>query len=103
MTVPFPNGALEAFVDIAFGADIHGDQALWTWTNITPTGVGNMLMSQTITTTRGRQNEASDVAPTHSGLELDNPNGDLTPYNAMSPYYPYVDLGTPGRWGIKTT
>lgn len=98
MTVPFPNGALEVFAEAAFGADIAGDQSAWVWTDLTPA-----QMDQTITTTRGRQDEASDVAPTQSGLELDNPAGALTPFNAMSPYYPHVDLGTPGRWGIKTT
>ena len=98
--VPFPNGALEAFVEIAFGADIYGDQALWTWTDITPTGVGNALMDQTITTTRGRQDEASHVAPTQAGIQLDNPDGDLTPDNASSPYFPNVDVGTPARWGV---
>jgi hypothetical protein len=96
--VPFPNGALEVFAEAAFGADIGGDQSAWVWTDLTPQD-----MDQTITTTRGRQDEASDVAPTQSGLELDNPTGALTPYNATSPYYPHVDLGTPGRWGIKTT
>lgn len=101
MTVPFPNGALEPFMEIAFGADIAGDQSQWVWTDLTPDG-DSALMAQTITTTRGRQDEASDVAPTTAGMELDNPDGFLTPDNANSPYYPDVDLGTPGRWGVKT-
>lgn len=98
MTVPFPNGALPVFVEAAFGADVEGDQSAWVWTDLTP-----QQMDQTVTTTRGRQDEASDVAPTQAGIELDNPTGDLTPDNATSIYYPNVDVGTPARWGVETT
>lgn len=101
MTVPFPNGALEGFVEIAFGADVNGDQALWAWTEVAPAGVSNVLMSQDITTTRGRQDESSDVAPTQADMRLDNPDGDFTPFNPTSQYWPNVTLGTPARWGVR--
>lgn len=101
MTVPFPNGALEPFLDIAFGADVNGDQSLWTWVDITPTGAGNALMAQEITTTRGRQDEAGDITPTQADMQLDNPNGDFTPFNPMGAYWPNVTLGTPARWGVR--
>lgn len=102
MTVPlpFPNGALLMFLDIAFGADIDGDQNLWEWTPIATGDFAGPLLSQEITTTRGRPDEASDVAPTQAGLRLDNPDGRFTPDNAASIYYPNVDLGTPARWGV---
>ena len=57
-------------------------------------------MYQSITTTRGRQDEASDVAPTQSGIQLDNPDGDFTPDYAGSLYFPNVIVGTPARWGV---
>lgn len=98
MTLPFPNGAIPIGMEIAFGADVAADPATWVWTDVT-----DAVMDQTITTTRGRQDESSDVDPTQSGVTLDNPEGDLTPDNANSPYWPNVDLGTPDRWWIEHT
>lgn len=92
----FPNGALVTGVDAAFGADLTGDQDEWNWTALDPA-----VMDQGITKTRGRADESSDVAPTAAGIELDNPDGDLTPDNASSPHYPNVDIGTPVRWWLE--
>jgi hypothetical protein len=92
----FPNGALVTGVEAAFGADIYGDQDAWPWVSLTAA-----LMDQTVSKTRGRSDESSDVAPTAAGLELDNPEGDLTPDNASGAHYPNVDLGTPFRWWIE--
>lgn len=91
----FPNGALITGAEAAFGADLTGDQDDWVWTALTPA-----VMDQSITKTRGRSDESSDVAPTSAPLEFDNPDGDLTPDNAASPHYPDVDLGTPVRWWL---
>jgi hypothetical protein len=99
--VPFPNGALPVGMEIAFGADIYGNQSSWVWTDVTPPDAQSYFMSQEVTTTRGRQDESSDVTPTAADIELDNPNGDFTPDNPMSIYYPNVDLGTPARWWIN--
>jgi len=99
--VPFPNGALPVGMEIAFGADIYGNQSLWDWTNVTPPDAQSYFMSQEVTTTRGRQDESSDVSPTAADIELDNPWGDFTPDNPMSIYWPNVDLGTPARWWIN--
>lgn len=96
----FPDGALPTGMEIAFGADLDGDQDSWPWTNVTPPGDSD-FMSQTVSTTRGRQDESSDVAPTAAGVTLDNPDGDYTPDNVESPYWPNVDLGTPARWWIE--
>lgn len=97
MTVPFPDGAIPQGMEIAFGADNNGDNALWEWTNVT-----NSVMAQTVTTTRGRADETADISPTQASLELDNPDGDFTPDDARSPYYPSVDIGTPARWWVET-
>lgn len=91
--VPFPNGAIPIGAEIAFGADIDGDQGAWVWTDVTDPE----FMNQTVTVMRGRQDESSDVSPTEAGANLDNETGDLTPDNPMSIYWPNVDLGTPGR------
>lgn len=99
MTQPdFPNGGIPIGVELAFGADIDGDQYLWDWTNLTP-----LFMSQTVTTTRGRADESSDVSPTAASPVMDNPDGDLTPDNPMSAYWPNVDLGTPARWWVEAS
>jgi hypothetical protein len=98
--VDFPNGAIPIGMEIAFGADLDGDQNAWTWTDVTPPDGESVFMSQEVTVTRGRPDESSDVAPTSADLELDNPDGNFTPDNAASIYYPDVDLGTPARWWI---
>lgn len=89
----FPNGELPIGAEAAFGADIDGDQSAWVWTDLS----SPEMMAQTITPTRGRQDESSDVSPTQAAATLDNPDGDLTPDNPSSIYYPNVDLGTPFR------
>lgn len=98
--VPFPNGAIPVGMELAFGADLDGDQNAWPWVNVTPLDDESLFMSQEVTTTRGRADESSDVAPTAADLQLDNPDGDLTPDNPTSTYYPDVDLGTPARWWL---
>ena len=98
----FPDGAIPIGMEIAFGADINGDQDSWVWTSVTP-DPDSLFMKQTVTTTRGRQDESSDVAPTAADIVLDNPDGDLTPDNPLSQYFPNVDLGAPARWWIQVS
>jgi hypothetical protein len=92
----FPNGLLPTGMEIAFGANLQGDQDAWPWSDVT-----DALMNQSATVTRGRQDESSDVAPTSASANLDNPDGDLTPDNAMGANYPNVTLGTPDRWWLE--
>ncbi len=99
--VPFPNGAIPVGMEIAFGADIDGNQDLWSWTSVTPDDGQSMFMNQEVSTTRGRADEAADVTPTAADIQLDNPVGDFTPDNPVSIYYPNVDTGTPARWWIN--
>lgn len=102
--VPFPNGAIPVGMEIAYGADINGDQEDWPWFDVTPPPPDTSeLMRQSITVTRGRADESSDVAPTSAGIELDNPDGDNTPDNPLSDHYPNVELGTPARWWIEAS
>lgn len=100
--IDFPNGALETGMELAFGADLYGDQTAWTWTDLTPPNESSLFMNQTVTPRRGRSNEAGEVSPTQATIRLDNPSGDLTPDNPISQYWPNVKRGTPGRWWIKT-
>lgn len=97
----FPDGgALVVGYEMAFGADISGDQDLWPWTNLSVPG-DSIFMNQEVSIARGRQNESSNVAPTAADVDVDNPDGDLTPGFAASPYYPNVDLGTPARFWVE--
>lgn len=100
-TLPFPNGAIGVGAEIAFGANLSGDQSLWPWINITPPDEQSFLMAQTIATTRGRPDESGDVVPTAASILLDNPFGDFTPNNPQSQYYPNVRLGTPARMWVE--
>lgn len=99
--VDFPDGALPTGLEFAFGADLTASQTTWTWTDVTPVTGTSVFMDQTVTVTRGRADESSDVTPTNAPMELDNPDGYFTPDNPTSIYYPDVDLGTPARWRIE--
>ena len=55
------------------------------------------LLNQTITVERGRQDEASATAPTTTSVQLDNPDGHLTPNNPQSPWWPYLNGGAQPR------
>lgn len=99
--LPFPNGAIETGMEIAFGADLTADQSTWTWTNVTPPDGESVFMNQDVTVTRGRADESADVTATAADMQLDNPDGDFTPDNPVSQYYPNVDTGTPSRWWIN--
>lgn len=94
--LPFPNGAIPVGMDLAFGADIYGDQSLWDWTD-----VSEDFLRQQLGITRGRQNESNKVTATTMGATLDNPVGDYTPANPASQYWPDVDLGTPARYWME--
>jgi hypothetical protein len=94
--LPFPEGAIPVGLDLAFGADIYGDQTTWDWND-----VSEDFLRQALGITRGRANEANDVTATAMDAVLDNPVGDYTPDNPMSIYWPNVDLGTPARWWMN--
>jgi hypothetical protein len=89
----FPYGQeIPAGIEFAFGVDPASDPSTWTWTD-----ASENFLSQSLSVSRGRQNESDDVTPTSVSLRLDNNSGDYTPDNPGSAYYPYVDVGTPAR------
>lgn len=98
--VPFPNGAIPVLFEAAFGADIYGDQSAWTWTDLSDEPDPD-FMDQAVNVTRGRADESNDVTPTAADFTLDNPEGNLTPSNPASIYWPNVKLGTPARWALN--
>jgi len=89
--LPSQVGRIVPKVELAFGADVS-DPAGWVWTD-----VSDRLFAQSATIKRGRADESSRVQPTDVGFELDNPDGHLTPDNAMSPWWPNVARNTPCR------
>ncbi|GKQ34598.1 LamG domain-containing protein [Streptomyces sp. A012304] len=67
-----------------------------TWTDITQ--YVNDVRGVTIT--RGASDELSDTQPGTATIVFDNEDGDLTPGNAASPFYPYVRRNTPIRISV---
>lgn len=58
------------------------------------------LLTQTLSPNPGRTSGGNRVSPSTLNFNLDNPLGDLTPYNAASAYYPHVDVGMLVRWSV---
>ncbi|WP_158885089.1 hypothetical protein [Amycolatopsis anabasis] len=79
-------------VELAFGADLAGRPAGWTWRDVT-----GDLLPQAIAVSRGRQDEAAQVQPSSCRVVLDNQHGHYTPNHPASPYFPHVVLGVPMR------
>ncbi|MFH0243587.1 hypothetical protein ACGRHY_14435 [Streptomyces sp. HK10] len=92
----FPDDRLPIRLELAFGADPAGDQAEWEWTDVTTS-----IHAQSIGISRGRAAEAAQVQPTSASVTLDNPDGRYTPDHPMSPYWPYIDQGVPGRLSVQ--
>lgn len=99
MTLPFPDGELPIGLEVAFGEDPLSDPTGWTWTDLS-----DRIMSQSLTVTRGRADETSQISPTQTSIVLNNPDGELTPGNPLSSLFPNVDVGQPARmWTEGTT
>lgn len=95
LTVTFTTddyGSREPIVEAAFGADLTADRSTWTWTDLS-----DRLIPQAITIKRGRPDEGQRTNAGSTVVVLDNTDGALTPDHPVSPYYPYVDRGTPLR------
>ena len=103
----FPADALDIAVELAFGADLTADPATWVWTDVgadTLTGEGTpRLLRQSLSISRGRSDEASQAAPASFSVSFDNSDGNLTPQNASSKWYPNVRRGTPIRVTVEST
>lgn len=94
----YPDARL--IVDAAFGADLAGDPAAWTWTDITR----SVHFGGPITIApMGRSDETSTAQPAGCGFTLLNPDGHFTPYSTTSQFYPYVRRNTPLRVRVVLT
>jgi hypothetical protein len=101
MAVPFlpaelgPNARIA--VEIAFGADLTViDGSTWTWTDVTT----DVRMKPGITTSGGRNDEASTSQPANCSMDLDNAAGAYS-IGGASIHYPYVRRNTPVRVRIN--
>lgn len=84
-------------VEIAFGADLTDVVGSgWTWTDVT----ADVRMKPGITTTGGRNDEASTSQPANCSLVLDNATGAYS-LGGLSPHYPYVRRNVPVRVRIN--
>ncbi|MGX6605670.1 hypothetical protein ACWKSP_26580 [Micromonosporaceae bacterium Da 78-11] len=96
--MPFPDSDLELTCQVAFGADLTAGPDTWAMTDLssrvidTPITVSHGVLVGTGTTRTGQA----------TGLTLLNDDGALTPLLATSPYWPYVDVGTPVRLSVRT-
>lgn len=80
-------------VEIAFDSGFTTPEADRTWTDLSERIEGE----ESISITRGRGDERSQVDASTMSVTLDNTDGALTPDNAASPYYPDVKKGRPIR------
>ncbi|MFC6017805.1 hypothetical protein ACFP2T_16510 [Plantactinospora solaniradicis] len=92
------DGAMfKPIVEVAWGADPDGDPDLWNWTAIPRDDVRPGLK-----VTKGLQSDSSAAIapPTSVTFSLNNPGGDYTPDNPLSPTYPNVVADTPIRVSV---
>lgn len=62
--------------------------------------VSDRLLTQTLSPNPGRTSGGNRVSASTLAFDLDNPTGDLTPFNAESSYYPHVDVGMLVRYSV---
>jgi hypothetical protein len=89
----FPDDDLEVTFELALGADVSIDPGTWSWTDFTSRLVPDDLVS----ISRGVAVGSSNSATTFGSLTALNEDGALTPLLETSPYWPYIDVGTPAR------
>lgn len=94
----FPDDDLDIAVDAAFGADLTAAPSTWQWTDLT-----SRILSNPITVTQGVVvGTGTTRTASASGLTMLNDDGYLTPLLATSPYWPFVDVGTPIRLRVRS-
>lgn len=99
----FPTLRLDLTVELAFGADLDATPLGWTWTDVT-SRLRSIGGEPSVRITRGRPDEASETNPSTCSFTLDNNDGELTPTNTASAWYPDVKRGTPVRvWAEGAT
>jgi hypothetical protein len=86
----FPDQDLEITARAAFGADATTDPSLWAFTDLSDRLVGDPItISRGLLVGNGSRRSASTV------ITCLNDDGWLTPLLRTSPWWPYVDVGTP--------
>lgn len=95
--VGFPDEDLQVSVEAAFGADLAADPTSWAWTDLS-----GRLCSDVISIRRGTSAGASSSQTSSATVRLLNDDGALTPRLATSPFWPYVDAGTPVRLRLRS-
>lgn len=99
----FPNVQLDLSAEMAPGADLTASPSTWAFEELScehpsnPAQTISRLLSDPITIRRGVTVGSANNQITSATLNLLNNDGALTPMLASSPYYPYVDAGTPIR------
>lgn len=104
----FPDSPLQLNVRAAFGADLTADPDTWVWTDLTcahpgdPNQTISRLLSTPISIKRGIAVGGSQQQTTSATVHCLNLDGALTPELVSSPYWPYVDAGTPFQLNLRT-
>jgi hypothetical protein len=96
--LPFPDGDIVLTVEAAWGADLTADPATWTFTDLSARVIDTPITISHGVLVGAGQSKSGSV----SGLTLLNDDGWLTPFLATSPWWPYVDAGTPVRVALQT-
>jgi hypothetical protein len=95
----FPDQDLDLFADAAFGADLTAAPSTWAFTDLT-----SRIIDNPITINHGVVvGNGTTKTSAATGLTLLNDDGALTPMLPTSPYWPYVDVGTPIRLRLRDT
>ena len=87
----FPATPATVSVRMAFGADVTADPATWTWTDVTE----YWEVAEPITAQDGRSEGAIQAESLQASLTLDATDGTMVPDHPESPYWPYLEEGTP--------
>jgi hypothetical protein len=100
----FPDELIELTAEISPGADLTADPTTWLWT---PLGLDTVLvvprlLDTPITHQHGTAVGASSSQTMSASIQCLNNDGWLTPELATSPWWPYVDAGTPIRLRMRT-
>jgi hypothetical protein len=94
----FPDVDLERTFNVMFGADLTADPSTWVRTDLT-----SRVLPVPINIRRGVVVGAQNTVTTLATVTCTNDDGALTPLLATSPYYPYVDNGTPAELFVRST
>ena len=94
----YPEQDLEVTLETAFGADLTTAPNTWVFTDLS-----DRLIQSPITITQGVMVGAgTSKTGSATGIQCLNDDGWLTPFLETSPWWPYVDAGTPARLSIRT-